>query len=136
MTRFRQPCCHVLRYRSQVDPKTENTSNSKDPFEHPGVILREHVLPALGLSVSQAARDLGVSRQTLHRILAGNAAITLEMAARLEKFCGVPSRFWLERQQEHDLQRVKQEAAAALSRIPLHSLPSDIMKQIGAGHGR
>jgi addiction module HigA family antidote len=114
----------------------KNTNNSKDPFEHPGVILRKHVLPALGLSVSQAARDLGVSRQTLHRILAGNAAITLEMAVRLEKFCGVPSRFWLERQQEHDLQRVKQEFAGALSRIPLHSLPGDIIKQIGAGHGR
>jgi addiction module HigA family antidote len=103
---------------------------------HPGAILREHVLPALGLSVSRAARDLGIARQTLHRILAETAPVTLEMAARLEKFCGVPSRFWLERQQEHDLQRVKRASAAALSRIPPYSLPSDIMKQIGAGHDR
>jgi antitoxin HigA-1 len=119
-----------------VGPKTKSTHVSRDPFEHPGVILREHVLPALRLSVSQAARDLGLARQTLHRILAGNAAITLETAARLEKFCGVSSRFWLDRQQEHDLHRVERTSAAALLRIPLHSLPSDIMKQIGASHGR
>jgi addiction module HigA family antidote len=103
---------------------------------HPGAILREQVLPALGLSVSQAARDLGIARQTLHRILAESAPVTLEMAARLEKFCGVPSRIWLARQQEHDLRRVKLASAAALSRIPLYPLPSDIMKQIGAGYDR
>jgi addiction module HigA family antidote len=116
--------------------KFEDTNVSKDPFEHPGVILREYVLAALGLSVSQAARDLGIARQTLHRILAGNAAITPEMAARLERLCGVPPRFWLDRQQEHDLQRVKLASAAALSRIPLYPLANDIMKQIGAGHAR
>jgi addiction module HigA family antidote len=115
--------------------KFEDTNVSKDPFDHPGALLREQILPALGLSVSQAARDLGIARQTLHRILAGNAAITPEMAARLEKLCGVPSRFWLERQQEHDLQRVKLASAEALSRIPLHALPSDIMRRIGAGYG-
>ena len=115
--------------------RTENTNISKELSVHPGAILREHVLPALGLSVSQAARDLGIARQTLHRILAGNAAVTPEMAARLEKLCGVPSRFWLERQQEHDLQRVGLASAEALSRIPLYALPSDIMRRIGAGYG-
>jgi hypothetical protein len=43
---------------------------------HPGELLREDVLPALGLSVSEAARQLGVTRQTLHRILAGTHGIT------------------------------------------------------------
>ena len=69
--------------------------------EHPGVLLRNHVLPGLGLSVSQAARDLGITRQTLHRILAGDAAITPEMAARLERVCGVPSGFWLDCQHRY-----------------------------------
>jgi addiction module HigA family antidote len=55
------------------------------------MLLRDHVLPALQLSVGQAARDLVVTRQTLHRIVAGNAAISTEMAARLERFCGVSS---------------------------------------------
>ena len=133
--RFRQRAVTLLRYRLRVASRTENTNVSKEPSVHPGAILREHVLPALGLSVSQAARDLGIARQTLHRILAGNAAVTPEMAARLEKLCGVPSRFWLERQQEHDLQRVGLASAEALSRIPLYALPSDIMRRIGAGYG-
>ena len=47
---------------------------------HPGELLREDVLPALKMNVSQAARELGVSRQLLHRILAGQAAVTPEMA--------------------------------------------------------
>lgn len=54
----------------------------KRPLErspiHPGEILREDVFPALGLSVSEAARRLGVSRQQLHRILACTHPITVE----------------------------------------------------------
>jgi antitoxin HigA-1 len=117
-----------------LEPKAETPLQVS--LRHPGAILREQVLPALRLSVSQAARDLGIARQTLHRILAGNAAITPEMAARLEKLCRVPSRFWLQRQQEHDLQRVGLVSAAVLSRIPSYPLPSDVLKQIGAGHDR
>jgi addiction module HigA family antidote len=117
--------------------KTEPTGHRPDPREQqPGAILRQHVLPALRLSVSQAARDLGIARQTLHRILAGNAAITPEMAVRLEKLCGISSNFWLELQQQHDLQRVEEEFAVPLSRIPQYSLPSAVIKQIGAGHDR
>ena len=56
---------------------------AKRPPTHPGVILREDVLPSLGLSVSEAARQLRVSRQTLHRILAGTSGVTPEMAVRL-----------------------------------------------------
>jgi addiction module HigA family antidote len=47
---------------------------------HPGEILREDVLPALRLSVTDAARQLGIARQTLHRLLAERAAVTPEMA--------------------------------------------------------
>jgi antitoxin HigA-1 len=103
--------------------------------EHPGVLLRDHVLPGLGLSVSQAARDLAVTRQTLHRILAGDAAITPEMALRLEGLFGVPSEFWLYRQHRHELQRVKEELAPVLSRIPSRPLPETLIKRIGAAHG-
>ncbi|HEY5063380.1 MAG TPA: HigA family addiction module antitoxin [Xanthobacteraceae bacterium] len=104
--------------------------------EHPGVLLRDHVLPSLGLSVSQAAKDLTITRQTLHRILAGDAAITLAMAARLERLCGVPSEFWLECQHRHELQRVKDELAPVLNGIPSRLLPEAIVKKIGAPHGR
>lgn len=55
---------------------------------HPGAILRDDVLPALGLNVSQAARQLRVSRQMLHSILAERSAVSPEMAVRLGRFCG------------------------------------------------
>jgi antitoxin HigA-1 len=108
---------------------------SRSP-EHPGTLLRDHVLPGLGLSVSQAARDLAITRQTLHRILAGDAAITCEMAARLERLCGVPPEFWLERQHRYELQHVKEELAPLLTLIPSRPLPETIIKKIGARHGR
>jgi addiction module HigA family antidote len=103
--------------------------------EHPGVLLRDHVLPALHLSVSQAARDLAVTRQTLHRILAGNAAISIEMAARLERFCGVSSEFWLDCQHRYDLQQAKTQLAFALSRVRTRILPEGVIKGIGGVHG-
>ena len=70
---------------------------------HPGWILRDRVLPGLGLSVSQAARELRIARQTLHRVLAAKAAISPEMATRLARLSGTTPGFWLERQQQHDL---------------------------------
>jgi addiction module HigA family antidote len=80
--------------------------------------LREDVLPALGLTVTAAAAALGVSRQTLHAILAEKASVTPEMAARLGKLCGNGAGFWLRVQQARDLWRVEHEMAEALSRIP------------------
>jgi len=100
--------------------------------DHPGLLLRRYVLPALKLSVSQAARELGIARQTLHRILGGVAAITPEMAVRLERLCGVPSDFWLDRQQHYELPRVREEIANDLARIPSHPLPREVFAHIGA----
>jgi addiction module HigA family antidote len=107
-----------------------------DVAKHPGTLLRQQVLPGLRLSVSQAARDLGVARQTLHRILAGEAAITPEMAARLERLCGVSSDFWLHCQDHYELQRAKNELGPVLKRIPLRPLSETIIKKIGAHRGR
>ncbi len=53
---------------------------------HPGETLREDVLPALGVSVTDAAAQLGVTRPALSRMLNGRAAISPEMALRLEKW--------------------------------------------------
>ena len=87
---------------------------------HPGRILREDVLPALELSVSAAARQLGVSRQTLHRIMAGSHSITPEMALRLGRFCGNGPGLWLRLQQDYDLWRAEQRLATELEKIPVH----------------
>ena len=70
---------------------------------HPGALLREDVLPAIGLSISKVAVRLGVTRQTLHRILSEESAITPEMALRLGKFCGNGPDLWLRMQEAYDL---------------------------------
>ena len=56
---------------------------------HPGEILRDDVLPALGLNVISAGALLGVTRAALSRVLNGRAAISPEMALRLEGWLGV-----------------------------------------------
>jgi addiction module HigA family antidote len=73
------------------------------PPTHPGEILREDVLPALDLSVMQAAAKLGITRQTLHRIVARPRPVTPEMAVRLGKLCGNGARLWLNLQSAYDL---------------------------------
>jgi addiction module HigA family antidote len=84
---------------------------------HPGEVLREDVLPALDMSVTEAASALMVSRQTLHRILAGKAAISPAMALRLGKFCGNGPEIWLRMQQSFDLWHARRTIARQLSRI-------------------
>ena len=91
------------------------------PPTHPGVILREDVLPALGLSISEAARQLRVSRQTLHRILAGSSAVSPEMAVRLGKFCGNGAGLWLRMQEAFDLWHAERRLAEELDKIPAHT---------------
>lgn len=91
---------------------------------HPGAILREDVLPALGLSVSEAARQLGITRQTLHRIMAEKVSVTPEMAARLGRFCGNGPGIWLRMQQACDLWRAERELESELERIPIHKTSS------------
>ena len=73
------------------------------PPVHPGEILREDVLPGLGIPISTAAKHLGVTRQALHRVMAGTSAVSPEMAVRLGKFCGNGPDVWLKMQAAHDL---------------------------------
>jgi len=85
---------------------------------HPGEILREDVLPALNMPVMTAAKELGVSRQTLHGVLAGTIAVSPAMALRLGKFCGNGPALWLNMQQAYDLWRVEREMADEIAKIP------------------
>ena len=71
---------------------------------HPGAILREDVLPGLqGMSVSAFARSLGVSRQTLHAVLAERSGVSAEMALRLGALLGNGAQLWLDMQSKFDL---------------------------------
>jgi addiction module HigA family antidote len=84
---------------------------------HPGAILREDVLPALDLGVTEAAKALRVSRQTLHRLLAGTSAVTPAMALRIGKFCGNGPDIWLRMQEAHDLWHAERAIATELAKI-------------------
>ena len=97
---------------------------------HPGSVLRDRVLPGLGLTVTQASRELGICRQTLHRVLAGTAVVTPDMAVRLARLTGVPGRFWLDLQQAYDLARAEEDLAELLARIPAHALPPTIATEL------
>ena len=100
-------------YSAKQPPKMEPT--------HPGVILREDVLPALKLTVAETARQLGVSRQMLHSILAERSAVSPEMAVRLGRFCGNGAAFWLRMQTAHDLWHAERKLRDEFSKIPVHA---------------
>ena len=70
---------------------------------HPGEVLRELCLEPLGLSVSEAAKALGVSRKTLSAILNGRAGISPEMAVRLSIAFDTSAESWLNQQTQYDL---------------------------------
>ncbi|NOY68940.1 MAG: HigA family addiction module antidote protein [Deltaproteobacteria bacterium] len=89
----------------------------KRPPIHPGEIIREDVLPGLGLSVSEAARQMGISRQQLHRILACTHPVSTEMALRIGKFAGNGPAIWLRMQQAHDLWYAEKRMKDELSNI-------------------
>ena len=77
---------------------------------HPGEILREDCLKAVGLSVTAAAKWLGVSRVTLSELLNGHNRVTAEMAIRLEKAGWGSAESWIRNQASYDLWEAKQRA--------------------------
>ena len=85
---------------------------------HPGEILREDVLPALGRPKTEIARLLGISRQTLYDILNQKQPVTAHMALRLGKLCGNGPDIWLNLQQRYDLQIAERELIDELAKIP------------------
>ncbi len=85
---------------------------------HPGELLREDVLPALARTRVEIARLLGVSRQTLHGILAERAPVTPEMALRLGKLCGNGPELWLALQSRYDLDRLGKAKCDEIAAIP------------------
>ena len=74
---------------------------------HPGEILRELCLDPLGLTVTQAAAALGVSRKTLSSILNGHSGISAEMAIRLSMAFNTSAESWLLQQLQYDLVQVE-----------------------------
>ena len=89
---------------------------------HPGATLREDVLPALGLSVTDAAAQLGVTRAALSRVLNERAAISPVMALRLEGWLGVKrggrADLWIAQQAAYDLWQARKAGAPKVKRAP------------------
>lgn len=90
------------------------------PPIHPGVIFADIVMPELRKTrtIGEIATVLGVSRQTLHRVMAGEIAISPDMGARLGKLCGNGAGLWLRMQANFDAWEATHRLSKELSKIP------------------
>ena len=90
---------------------------------HPGEILRDDVLPALELTITEAAKQLGVTRAALSRVLNGKAAISPEMALRLESWLGIENGgradLWITQQAAYDLWQARQTIKPTVQRVAI-----------------
>lgn len=77
---------------------------------HPGQTLKEDALPSLGLTVTEAAEQLGVARVTLSRMINGHAAVSADMAIRLAQWLGGSAEKWLRLQLQYDLWQAKKNS--------------------------
>lgn len=84
---------------------------------HPGEILREDILPALGLSRVKIARALGIGTRKLTSLLAERTPITLDLAMRLGTVLGHGTRYWLSLQMQHDLWHAAQPVTLKLTPV-------------------
>ena len=93
---------------------------AKRPPIHPGVIFAEEVMPELrkDRTIEEVAGLLGVSRATLHRVMAGDIAISVDMAVRLGKLCGNGPELWLSLQASYDTFEATNRLRKELERIP------------------
>ena len=87
---------------------------------HPGIIFAEEVMPELRRhrTIGEIATLLGVSRQTLHRVMVGDISISSEMAVRLGKLFGDGAGVWVRMQAACDTWRAERELAAEIKKIP------------------
>jgi addiction module HigA family antidote len=79
------------------------------PPIHPGEYLREDILPEAGLSVSAAAKALGVSRQMLHDILAERKPLSAVMCLKVSRLFGSSPEMWMRLQAAYDLKKASQD---------------------------
>ncbi len=91
---------------------------------HPGRIVRQECIEPLGLTITEAAERLGVTRQTLDKLVNGKAGISPEMSIRLSKAFGSSPEMWLGLQMECDLAEAEKSSnALTVKRIgPKHAM--------------
>jgi len=84
---------------------------------HPGAYLREDVLPAIGMTVTDLATHLGVTRVTMSTLIHERRDLSMEMAQRLGQALGNGPRFWLALQMQHDLWRAMRKSEISVKPI-------------------
>lgn len=84
---------------------------------HPGAIIKDVIINAMGFTVTEAAENLDVDRVTLSRLLNGKAAVSVEMALRLARALNTTPDVWLGVQQDYDLWQARKNPKLDLSRI-------------------
>jgi addiction module HigA family antidote len=104
--------------RQEVSVNRERVA-AREPI-HPGIIVAEEVMPELRKTrtIAEIASLLGVSRQSLHRVMAGEVAISPDMAVRLGKLCGNGAGLWIRLQGRHDTWHAARRLSRELNRIP------------------
>jgi len=99
----KRPLCPYI-YKNEAMKKR----NGLPPI-HPGEIPREDVLPSVGLSVTAAAKSLGVSRQMLHGILAERKPLSAVMCLKIARLFGGSPEIWVRVQATYDLKKSEQD---------------------------
>jgi addiction module HigA family antidote len=90
---------------------------------HPGALLREIVIPALDKPITMIAKEIGLSRQMLHRIMREEAPVTPDTAVRFGKYFGNGPNLWLNMQLHHDLAVAQKALAGEIKKIPTVKAP-------------
>lgn len=110
----------IARVRNVMEYPVDRVRLARQPPIHPGIIFGDTVMPELrkDRTIAEIAALLGVSRATLHRVIAGAVAISVDMAVRIAKLCGGEPELWLDLQTDYDTFRAKKRLARELERIP------------------
>jgi addiction module HigA family antidote len=88
---------------------TEEADMRKRRPTHPGEVLLEDVIKPLGITITEAAKDMGVSRKTLSEIVNGRCAVSPEIAVRIGKATSTSPEGWLAMQSKLDLWKAMQK---------------------------
>lgn len=103
--------------RKGIEMSVPNTKPRRIRPTHPGEMLREDFIPDYGLTATELAKAVRVSRQTINELLRGRRAVSAQMALRLARAFGNSPEFWLNAQREVDLWEAARVIRGQVDRI-------------------